>query len=37
VRFAGLEFNRVLNGRFVEHLSMFDNLALLQQIGAMPT
>lgn len=36
VRFTGLEFNRVLNGRFVEHLSMFDNLALLQQIGAMP-
>jgi steroid delta-isomerase-like uncharacterized protein len=36
VRFAGLEFNRVLNGRIVEHLSMFDNLALLQQIGGMP-
>jgi predicted ester cyclase len=37
VRFAGLEFNRVLNGRIVEHWSMFDNLALLQQIGAMPS
>lgn len=36
VRFAGLEFNRVVNGRFAEHWSMFDNLALLQQIGAMP-
>jgi steroid delta-isomerase-like uncharacterized protein len=36
VRFAGLEFNRAANGRFVEHWSMFDNLALLQQIGAMP-
>jgi steroid delta-isomerase-like uncharacterized protein len=36
VRFSGLEFNRVLNGRLVEHWSMFDNLALLRQIGAMP-
>ena len=36
VRFHGIEFNRVVNGRFVEHWSMFDNLALLRQIGAMP-
>ena len=36
VRFTGIEFNRVVNGRFVEHWSMFDNLALLRQIGAMP-
>ena len=36
VKFAGLEFNRVVDGRFVEHWSMFDNIALLQQIGAMP-
>jgi steroid delta-isomerase-like uncharacterized protein len=36
VRFNGIEFNRVLKGRLVEHWSMFDNLALLQQIGAMP-
>src|SRR5579871_452688 len=36
VRFAGIEFNRVVDGRIVEHWSMFDNLALLQQIGAMP-
>ena len=36
VRFTGLEFNRVLNGRMVEHWSMFDNVALLQQIGALP-
>ena len=34
VRFTGLEFNRVVGGRFVEHWSMFDNLALLRQIGA---
>jgi predicted ester cyclase len=26
VRFNGIEFNRVLNGRLVEHWSMFDNL-----------
>ena len=37
VGFAGIEFNRVVNGRVVEHWSMFDNLALLRQIGAMPT
>lgn len=36
LRFAALEFNRAANGRFVEHWSMFDNLALVQQIGAMP-
>ena len=36
IRFAGLEFNRVVDGRIVEHWSMFDNVALLQQIGAMP-
>jgi steroid delta-isomerase-like uncharacterized protein len=36
VKFAGLELNRVIDGRFVEHWSMFDNVALLQQIGVMP-
>ena len=36
VRLHGIEFNRVANGRIVEHWGMFDNLALLQQIGAMP-
>jgi steroid delta-isomerase-like uncharacterized protein len=36
VRFSGIEYNRVVDGRFVEHWSMFDNLALLRQIGAMP-
>ncbi|HTQ57790.1 MAG TPA: ester cyclase [Bryobacteraceae bacterium] len=36
VRFTGIEFNRVVNGRLVEHWAMFDNLALLRQIGAMP-
>ena len=35
VKFAGLEFNRVVDGRFVEHHSIFDNVALLQQIGAI--
>ena len=35
VKFTGLEFNKVVDGRFVEHWSMFDNLALLQQIGAI--
>jgi predicted ester cyclase len=34
IAFSGLEFNRVVEGRIVEHWSMFDNLALLRQIGA---
>lgn len=34
VRFAGIEFNRVVGGQIAEHWSMFDNLALLRQIGA---
>lgn len=33
VQFAGLEFNLVWDGKFVEHRSMFDNVALLRQIG----
>lgn len=36
IRFNGLEFNRVVNGRLVEHWAMFDNVALLRQIGAFP-
>lgn len=36
IRFHGIEYNRVSGGRFVEHWSMFDNLALLAQIGALP-
>jgi steroid delta-isomerase-like uncharacterized protein len=36
VAFSGIEFNRLAGGLFVEHWSMFDNLALLRQIGAVP-
>ena len=36
VRFNGLEFNRVVDGRFVEHVSQFDLVSLLAKIGAMP-
>ncbi len=36
VMFSGLELNRFIDGRIVEHWGMFDNLALLQQIGALP-
>ena len=36
VRFNGLEFNRVVEGRLVEHVSQFDLVSLLTQIGAMP-
>lgn len=35
VQFTGIEFNVVKGGKFVEHRSMFDNLALLRQIGAV--
>jgi len=35
VKFTGVEFNRVVEGQFVEHWSMFDNLAFLRQLGAM--
>jgi steroid delta-isomerase-like uncharacterized protein len=37
IKFTGLEFNRVVDGQFVEHWSMFDNLALLRQLGVMPS
>ena len=35
VKFNGLEFNRVMDGKITEHWSMFDNVGLLQQIGAL--
>jgi len=37
VKFTGIEYNRVADGKFIEHWSQFDNVALLRQIGAMPT
>lgn len=36
VKFTGIEYNRVVDGRIAEHWSMFDNVALLQQLGVMP-
>ena len=33
VAIPGLEFNEVVNGVIAEHWAMFDNLALLRQIG----
>jgi steroid delta-isomerase-like uncharacterized protein len=36
IQFAGMEFNRVVDGQFVEHRCTFDNFALLQQIGVIP-
>lgn len=36
VKFTGIEYNRVVDGRIAEHWSMFDNLALLQQLGVLP-
>jgi steroid delta-isomerase-like uncharacterized protein len=36
VQFAGIEFNRFLDGRIAEHYSQFDLASLLVQLGAMP-
>lgn len=33
VKFGGIEYNRVADGKLVEHWAMFDNLALMRQIG----
>lgn len=35
IKFSGIEINKVADGKIVEHRAMFDNLALLGQIGAM--
>jgi steroid delta-isomerase-like uncharacterized protein len=35
IRFGGIEYNRVADGKIVEHRAMFDNIALLRQIGAL--
>lgn len=35
VTFNGVEYNRVADGRFAEHCSMFDNVGLLRQIGGV--
>jgi len=36
VSFSGIEINRVVEGQVVEHRAMFDNVALLRQLGVMP-
>jgi steroid delta-isomerase-like uncharacterized protein len=36
VKFRGIELNRFVNGKLVEHHCNFDNIAMLQQIGALP-
>ena len=36
IKFEGIEFNRVLDKKIVEHRAIFDNIGLLQQVGAMP-
>jgi steroid delta-isomerase-like uncharacterized protein len=36
IAFDGIEINKVVDGKILEHWAMFDNVALLQQIGAMP-
>lgn len=35
VRFSGIEFNRVADGRIAEHWAVLDNAALLTQLGAI--
>jgi steroid delta-isomerase-like uncharacterized protein len=36
VVFTGIEYNRVSGGRITEHWSMYDNVALLRRLGALP-
>lgn len=36
VKFSGIEYNRVVEGRIAEHWAQFDSLGLLRQIGALP-
>jgi len=35
VKFDGIEYNIIVNGQCAEHWSMFDNLGLLRQLGAI--
>ncbi len=36
VKFSGIEYNRVVEGRITEHHAQFDIMSLLGQIGALP-
>lgn len=35
VKFTGIEYNRIVEGKIFEHWAQFDMIGLLQQIGAM--
>jgi len=37
VQFPGIDIFRIANGQMVEEWLMYDQLRLLQQIGAIPT
>ena len=37
VTMAGIEFNRIADGKIAEHWAQFDLLAVMQQIGALPS
>lgn len=37
VQFSGIDLFRIANGQMTEEWLMYDQLGLLQQIGAMPT
>jgi steroid delta-isomerase-like uncharacterized protein len=37
VTMAGIEFNRIAGGKIAEHCAQFDLLAVMQQIGALPS
>lgn len=36
VQFAATAFDRIENGKIVEHVSLFDTLGLMTQLGAIP-
>jgi len=37
IAMPGVDFSRVVNGKIAEHWAQFDIMAVLQQIGALPT
>jgi steroid delta-isomerase-like uncharacterized protein len=37
ITMKGVDFSRVVDGRVAEHWAQFDVLAVMQQIGALPT
>jgi steroid delta-isomerase-like uncharacterized protein len=37
VRFTGISIDHIMGGKIAEHRDLFDQLGMLQQLGAIPT